>query len=808
MVASSRRKLARTALPFGFAVLALSLVLLASQTGIRAAPSSTTWYVNAATGNDTNNCLSPGTACATIGAAVGLALDGDTVEIAAGTYDEHSVEISDRITLTGAGADLTIVDAGQLGRHFQVYDTVHISNLRLQNGATPDDSDIFVAGGGALLVGASARLTLQDVVLIDNTAAGSGGGIFNLGRLLLLKTEVLSNTAGGGGGGIYNYLQGVITVTHSTLAHNSAQSPGAGGGAILAGGARLTVQDSSVTGNSAVYFGGGLSLWVNDHAVVQRTTLSGNTAPAGGALYVSGGTVTVTNATLTGNTAGNNYGGVYATGPTTVLALQSSTIAGNGRANTAGVGWNGIGYGNGATVTAVNTILADNQENNCASSSPPTSLGHNLSDDFTCGFTATGDLQGTDPRLAPLADYGGPTMTHALTPGSAAIDAGDAITCPATDARGITRPFDGDGDGSLLCDIGAFEARNQLSVADTSVVEGDAGAVTAAFTVTLAPTATTTVEVSYATADDTATAGVDYAPAGGTLTFIPGETQKVISVTVTGDIDDEPDETFILSLASLVNADLLDGVATGTIVDNDGLPSLTIADRAQLEGNLGSAPMTFDVTLSPAGTEVVTVSYATANGTATGGSDFAAASDLLVFQPGETVKGLAIDILGDIVDEGTSEAFSVSLSNPTNATLADDQAIGTITDDDSARLRHELGPEVPEGDSGTTPAVFTVTLTTPAAFVITVDYAVSSGFGDGGAKAGEDFVPISGTLTFLAGTTAQTYTVEILGDTDPEPDEGFSSLISNANAPIQVNGSLATILNDDNRRIYLPLIQR
>ena len=113
-----------------------------------------------------------------------------------------------------------------------------------------------------------------------------------------------------------------------------------------------------------------------------------------------------------------------------------------------------------------------------------------------------------------------------------------------------------------------------------------------------------------------------------------------------------------------------------------------------------------------------------------------------------------------------------------------------------------------EGDSGLTPAVFTVTLSTPAAFIVTVDYDVFSGIGENGAQAGLDFVPISGTLTFQPGVVEQTYIVQIIGETMGEGDEVYSSLISNANVPISVNGSQAKILNDDDYLIYVPPILR
>ena len=102
--------------------------------------------------------------------------------------------------------------------------------------------------------------------------------------------------------------------------------------------------------------------------------------------------------------------------------------------------------------------------------------------------------------------------------------------------------------------------------------------------------------------------------------------------------------------------------------------------------------------------------------------------------------------------------------------------------------------------------MFTVTLSTPAAFVVTVDYEVNSGVGDSGAVAGVDFVDTSGTLTYQPGETAQFINVQVIGDTDSELDEIFSTLISNANVPITVNGGIGHILNDDDFKVYLPTV--
>jgi hypothetical protein len=171
--------------------------------------------------------------------------------------------------------------------------------------------------------------------------------------------------------------------------------------------------------------------------------------------------------------------------------------------------------------------------------------------------------------------------------------------------------------------------------------------VNAAFTVTLSPSSSSTVTVKYATANGTATSGSDYVAASGTLTFTAGQTSKTISVAVNGDTQDEPNETFYLSLSNPTNATIGTAQAAATIVD-DEIPavSMSINNVSVSEGNSGTKNAVLTVTLSGTTAQTVTVNYATANGTATAGSDYSAAIGSLTFTPGQTSKTISIVVNG------------------------------------------------------------------------------------------------------------------------------------------------------------------
>jgi serralysin len=191
--------------------------------------------------------------------------------------------------------------------------------------------------------------------------------------------------------------------------------------------------------------------------------------------------------------------------------------------------------------------------------------------------------------------------------------------------------------------------------------------------------------VRYATANGTAAAGSDYVATSGTLTWAAGNTSaKTISVTVNGDRTVEPDETFYVNLTSATNATLAKSQGVGTIQNDDVLPALSIGDVTLTEGNSGRKTFTFTVSMSGSNAQGASVRYATANGTASAGSDYVATSGTLTWAAGNTsAKTISVTVNGDTTVE-PDETFYVNLTSATNATLSKSQGVGTIQNDDGS----------------------------------------------------------------------------------------------------------------------------
>ncbi|UPY36285.1 Calx-beta domain-containing protein [Sediminicoccus sp. KRV36] len=224
-----------------------------------------------------------------------------------------------------------------------------------------------------------------------------------------------------------------------------------------------------------------------------------------------------------------------------------------------------------------------------------------------------------------------------------------------------------------------------IAIADYTTAEGDAGLTHMRIVLTLSKASTETVTVRYASEDVTAKGGVDYEVLSGTVTFAPGETSQTIHAHLLGDTVVEGNESYRIRLSAPTNATIADGLGIVTVTNDDAapLPALSIADASIVEGHSGTKMLNVTVTLSKASAAAVTVGYATADDTATAGSDYTAKSGTLTFAAGETSRTIQVAVQGDTAVEG-HEAFAIRLSNPTGATIADGAAIATITNDDAA----------------------------------------------------------------------------------------------------------------------------
>ena len=364
----------------------------------------------------------------------------------------------------------------------------------------------------------------------------------------------------------------------------------------------------------------------------------------------------------------------------------------------------------------------------------------------------------------------------------------------------------------------------RISIGNATVVEGNTGTTEALFTVYLEQAYDQDVTLTYATAAGSAAPGSDYEhQSSGTVTIRAGDTTGTVRVLVLGDrifeqtaytntyydwysgyytyTYFEDNEYFSVNLGSSDIGTIVNGTGTGTIQDDDPrfsiAPAYSPAGQSlayQVEGNSGTKVFTFAVTMAAGYDIPVTVSYNTADGTATAGSDYVAATNrTLTFNPGGPLtQYIDVVVNGDRLVE-SNEYFYVNLSNPTYGAVVNGQTSGTILNDEPTISIGDVYKN--EGNSGTTEFMFAVYLSAAYDQDVTVNFRTVNGT----ATSGSDYQAKTGTLTFKAGVTVMYISILVYGDTAKEANETFSVELtgSSSNASIYDAWGLGYIYNDD-----------
>ena len=365
------------------------------------------------------------------------------------------------------------------------------------------------------------------------------------------------------------------------------------------------------------------------------------------------------------------------------------------------------------------------------------------------------------------------------------------ISSPAP-GGGTVIVIDPQGQGTIQND----DAVTEFSIGDAAQAEGNAGTTALVFTVSRTDAAAA-ASVDWSTAPGTASTPADFTTvAATTLAFAAGEATRQVTVDVVGETLFEPNEAFTVNLSNPSSGwSIGDGQSQGIIQNDDAQPSISIGDLAAFEGNAGNTPFTFTVALSNPSSQPVSVVAQTTDDTAVAPGDYAAnGPQTLTFAPGVTVQAFTVQVAGDTAVEA-NEVFRVNLSAETGATLADAQALGTISNDDGV-LQFSVGDvSAVEGNAGSTAVVFTVSRTETTA-AASIDWSTAAGT----ATSPADFTAVAPTpLAFAPGQGTRQVTVDVIGETIFEGNETFFLNLSNPSSGWSIGDGqgVGTIQNDD-----------
>ncbi len=338
-----------------------------------------------------------------------------------------------------------------------------------------------------------------------------------------------------------------------------------------------------------------------------------------------------------------------------------------------------------------------------------------------------------------------------------------------------------------------------LSIAGTTIVEGNAGVTQAVLTVTRTGGAVP-VSVAFATADDNttgdkATPGADYTAVSGTLSFEATETSKQIAVDVLGDTQDEPNESFAVILSAPTNGAVIStATATVAITDDDEAPPAPRVDAISVSKRECLCIVTVPIRLSTPVTTPVSVRWRTVGGTARDGRDFVGTNGAAQIPAGSVETSARVLLLEDLLHEG-DEAFRVEIVSVTGGVVVGDPAIVTVVDDDPRPRVSVRSATVREADRNVA-IVLVMTMSGFSATPVTVQWSTQ----DGSALAGSDYVARSASVTFAPGELVKLVTVTIAGDRIAEPTEDFGIATTVTAGPADPGPvAFVTIRDDDGR---------
>ncbi len=409
----------------------------------------------------------------------------DVVQFQAGltgtiTLTTGEIGIKDSVDIQGPGTSVISVSGNDASRIFYLYNSsnpapsVSISGLTLTHGKAGK-------GNGGAVSDRGESLTLDNVA-VTSSMANDGGGVFLAAAdgggpfSLTIQNSVLSGNTAVSGGAIYAYYTtGPVLIQHTQITGNNATNKG-GGVAFDRINGDVTIDQSTISGNTAGKGGGGIYLYDTNAGTftVQNSTVSGNNAKNGAGIYLYSpdNPVVIENSTISGNTASNQGGGLNVHYVSATVDVRHSTIAANSAANAGG----GI-YLYQDSINLDQTIVADNTVGGSAGDLDGGGTFNARYSLIEAPSTANitdngGNVFNKDPQLGPLADNGGPTQTQLPAATSPAVNAGDpAFTPPpATDQRGVDFPRVAD----VRIDIGAVERQPEIAAVPTL---GDAGKV-------------------------------------------------------------------------------------------------------------------------------------------------------------------------------------------------------------------------------------------------------------------------------------------------------------------------------------------